>query len=99
MLLKDQHHGYCSWAEFEGNQRVIANTIEQMAVFVPALLALAAGAPAARMAPIVALALVFALARLAFWVGYHAGTRLRAPGMAATLAINVATLVAAAWTL
>ncbi len=77
------------------NQRVITNTIEQLAVFVPALLALAAGAPAARMAPIVALAWVFVLARLAFWIGYHAGTRLRAPGMAATLAINVATLIAA----
>ncbi|MGA3403685.1 MAG: MAPEG family protein [Acetobacteraceae bacterium] len=79
------------------NQRVITNTIEQLAVFVPALLALATGAPAARMAPIVALAWVFALARLAFWIGYLAGTRLRAPGMAATLVVNVATLVAAAW--
>jgi uncharacterized membrane protein YecN with MAPEG domain len=78
------------------NQRAITNTIEQLAVFVPALLALAAGAPAARMAPIVALAYVFALARLAFWAGYLSGSRLRAPGMAATFAINVAALVAAA---
>jgi uncharacterized MAPEG superfamily protein len=79
------------------NQRVITNTIEQLAVFVPALLALAAGAPAARMAPIVALAWVFALARVAFWIGYLAGVRLRSPGMAATVAVNVATLVAAIW--
>ncbi len=79
------------------NQRVITNTVEQLAVFVPALLALATGAPAARMAPVVALAYVFALARLAFWIGYLAGTRLRAPGMAATFAVNVVTLVAAAW--
>ncbi len=79
------------------NQRVISNTIKQSAVFVPALLALAAGAPAARMAPIVALAWVFALARLVFWIGYLAGARLRAPGMAATFVVNVATLVAAAW--
>jgi len=78
------------------NQRAITNTIEQLAVFVPALLALATGAPAARMAPIVALAFVFALARLAFWFGYLAGSRLRAPGMAATFVVNVATLVAAA---
>ena len=75
----------------------ITNTIEQLALFVPALLALAAGAPAARMAPIVALAWVFALARLAFWAGYLAGARLRAPGMAATFVVNVATLVGAAW--
>ena len=25
VLLKDQHEGYISWAEFERNQRVIAN--------------------------------------------------------------------------
>jgi uncharacterized membrane protein YecN with MAPEG domain len=79
------------------NQRVITNTIEQLAVFVPALLALAAGAPAARMAPVVALAFVFALARLAFWIGYLAGARLRAPGMASSFLVNVVTLVAAAW--
>jgi hypothetical protein len=79
------------------NQRVITNTIEQLVVFVPALLALAAGAPAARMPPIIALAWVFALARVAFWAGYLAGARLRAPGMAATFAVNAATLVAAAW--
>ena len=79
------------------NQRVITNTVEQLAVFVPALLALAAGAPGARMAPIVALAWVFALARLAFWIGYLAGARLRAPGMAATVAVDLATLVCAAW--
>jgi uncharacterized MAPEG superfamily protein len=79
------------------NQRVITNTVEQLAVFVPALLALAAGAPAARMNPIVALAYVFALARLAFWIGYVAGVRLRSPGMAATGAVNIATLLAASW--
>lgn len=79
------------------NQRVITNTVEQLSAFVPALLALAAGLPAARMGPIVALAYVFALARLAFWIGYLAGVRLRAPGMAATGAVNIATLCAAAW--
>jgi uncharacterized MAPEG superfamily protein len=79
------------------NQRVITNTIEQLVVFVPALLTLAAGAPAARMAPVVALAWVFALARVAFWVGYLAGSRLRAPGMAATVVVNAITLVSAVW--
>jgi uncharacterized MAPEG superfamily protein len=75
------------------NQRVISNSVEQLAAFVPAL---AAGVRAGKMGQVVALALVFALARLAFWVGYLAGPRLRAPGMAATLAVNVVTLVAAA---
>lgn len=80
------------------NQRVISNTVEQLVAFVPALLALAAGVRGDRMGQVVALALVFALARLVFWIGYLAGTRQRAPGMAATLAVNVVTLLTAAWT-
>jgi uncharacterized membrane protein YecN with MAPEG domain len=79
------------------NQRVITNTIEQLAVFVPALLALAAGAPAARMAAVVALAWVFALARVVFWIGYLAGATLRAPGMAATFVVNAIAVVSAIW--
>ena len=78
------------------NQRVISNSVEQLAAFVPGLLALAAGVRTGQMGQVVALALVFALARLAFWVGYLGGPRLRAPGMAATMAVNVVTLVAAA---
>ena len=100
----DKYHGIPPYHETRAyvaflrtNQRVITNTIEQLSVFVPAYLALAAGAPAARMAPIVALAWVFALARLAFWIGYLAATRLRAPGMAATFAVNLATLISAIW--
>jgi hypothetical protein len=48
------------------NQRVITNTVEQGLVFVPALLALAAGAPSARMPQVLALPVVFAVARCAF---------------------------------
>jgi uncharacterized MAPEG superfamily protein len=81
------------------NQRVIGNTLEQMAVFVPALLALAAGADGRAMPQVMALALVFALARLAFWVGYLLSPLLRGPGMAATFAASAAALVwaGAAW--
>jgi uncharacterized membrane protein YecN with MAPEG domain len=77
------------------NQRVLTNTVEQMTGFVPALLALAAGAASDRMRFVVAAGLVFALARLVFWAGYILGPLLRAPGMAATLAVNIGTLVAA----
>jgi uncharacterized membrane protein YecN with MAPEG domain len=77
------------------NQRVLTNTVEQLVGFAPALLALAAGAPPGWMSMIVAAALVFALMRLAFWGGYLLGPLLRAPGMAATFAINVATMIAA----
>ncbi len=74
------------------NQRVISNTVEQMAILVPAMLALAAGAPSARMAEVLALPPVFALARLLFWAGYLAAPLLRAPGMAASFSASAAAL-------
>ena len=79
------------------NQRIIGNTMEQMLVFCPALLALAAGVPAARMPDVVALALIFAAARLLFWLGYLIRPMLRAPGMAATFASSTAAVFAAIW--
>jgi uncharacterized membrane protein YecN with MAPEG domain len=79
------------------NQRALTNSVEQLAGFAPALLALAAGVAPGRMRFVVAAGVVFALARLAFWAGYLVGPMLRAPGMAATFAINVATLIAAIW--
>jgi len=77
------------------NQRVISNTVEQMAVFAPAMLALAAGAPSSRMAEVLAVPLVFALARLVFWAGYLTAPVLRAPGMAASFLACLAALGAA----
>jgi uncharacterized membrane protein YecN with MAPEG domain len=77
------------------NQRALTNTVEQIAGFVPALLALAAGAPPGWMPGVLALGLVFGAARLVFWGGYLMGPLLRAPGMAATFAVNVATFAAA----
>ena len=79
------------------NQRVISNTVEQMAAFAPALLALAAGTSPARMPVVAALGFVFACARLGFWIGYIVGPNLRAPGMTATFAVNLVTASAAAW--
>jgi hypothetical protein len=79
------------------NQRVITNTVEQLCIFLPALLALAAGVTGGQLPYVLALALVFAGARLAFWVGYVLAPVARAPGMAATVATNAATLLSAAW--
>jgi uncharacterized membrane protein YecN with MAPEG domain len=79
------------------NQRALTNTVEQLAGFAPSLLALAAAAPPAWMPFVVAAGLAFALARLVFWGDYLLGPMLRAPGMAASFAINVATLGAAVW--
>ena len=78
-------------------QRVIGNTVEQLAVFAPALLALAAaGGP---MRGVAALGIVFAAARLAFWIGYAVHPLARAPGMAATAACSLGALgwAALAW--
>lgn len=79
------------------NQRVISNTLEQLAVFAPALLALAARSDPADMPAVLALGGTFALARLAFWGGYLRAPLFRAPGMAATFGITMATLIGALW--
>jgi uncharacterized membrane protein YecN with MAPEG domain len=79
------------------NQRVIANTVEQMTMFAPALLAFAARAEPGQMGSITALGFVFAMARLVFWAGYLRAPLFRAPGMAATAGCTVAALVTAIW--
>ncbi len=81
------------------NQRVIGITLEQMAVFCPALLAWAAGAAPAAMPGVIALGIVFGGARLVFWVGYLLHPMARALGMAPSFAASLAALVAAltAW--
>jgi uncharacterized membrane protein YecN with MAPEG domain len=79
------------------NQRALTNTVEQLVGFAPALTALAAGAPPTWMPGVVALGFVFGVARLVFWGGYLTGPLLRAPGMAATFAVNAATYAAAVW--
>lgn len=83
------------------NQRVITNTVEHLLVFGPALLALAAGADRRQMPGVIALAVVFAVARAAFWAGYLVAPLGRAIGMAATLVATAAALGGAAsvWTL
>lgn len=81
------------------NQRAITNTVEQLAVFAPSLVALAAAVDEARLGAALALGPVFAAARLAFWAGYALHPLARAPGMAATGACSVAALLwaIAAW--
>lgn len=81
------------------NQRVISNTVEQLAVFAPALLAWGAGGGAAAMPGVLAAGFAFALARAAFWLGYHLHVFGRAPGMAATIGLNALALAMAgrAW--
>lgn len=69
----------------EIDRRCLQNTVEQFVIFIPAWLTLAILLPDARLALVPALALSFAVARFAFWYGYHRTPTGRAFGFAATL--------------
>ena len=67
------------------NQRYLQNTLEQTVVFLVALFGLAAYMDdGGQMRAVLATAVVWTLARLAFWIGYHRSAAMRglgAPGM------------------
>lgn len=73
------------------NQRYLQNTLEQIVVFGAALFGLAAYSPdGAAMRAVLATAVVWVLARFAFWVGYHRSVAMRglgAPGMALNMIV------------
>lgn len=75
------------------NQRYLQNTLEQTVVFAAALFGLAAYSPTAgAMRAVAAMAVVWVLARIAFWLGYHhsaAARGLGAPGMALSMIVLV----------
>lgn len=75
------------------DQRVLANTTEQalLALLIWPFAGLTLGPSV-----IIVLGLAFAVARIAFWVGYHVSPPLRAFGFAATF---YATVLAAFWSL
>ena len=61
------------------NQRYLQNTLEQAALFVPALFLLAYHASDLRVVP--ATAIVWTLGRWAYWIGYHIGSPWRGLGV------------------
>ncbi len=73
-------------------QRVLANSVEQTLVFVPALAALVASLPLPDLGAAVVATGLFVLGRLLFWAGYLVHPFWRAPGMAMTLAVNLIVL-------
>jgi hypothetical protein len=77
--------------------RVVENTLQQYVMFLVGTLALSVNLTAEQMRAIPATAVVFVVARIAFWVGYRIHPLYRAFGMAATGYLNVGILAFALW--
>ena len=73
--------------------RVADNTLEQNFVFVVASLALSTVVPLPYLQVVWSCAIVFVVARSAFWLGYRINPLYRAPGMSATAYMNLAIIV------
>lgn len=64
------------------NERYLQNTLEQTALFVPGLLALAVYCPDGQsMRAVVATAITWIISRGAFWIGYNQGSQYRIIGI------------------
>jgi hypothetical protein len=74
------------------NGRVVDNTLQQFVLFLVATTALSVNLTPAQMRIIPAAAIVFVMARAAFWVGYRIHPLYRAFGMAATGYLNAGLL-------
>ena len=84
-------HAESRTMEIDG--RVADNTLQQNFVFAVATLALATVVPRSSLQVVWACAIVFVVARLVFWFGYRRHPLYRAPGMAATMYLNVGMIV------
>ena len=73
--------------------RVVDNTLQQTFVFLVGTTALSAALSPEHLQLLLALAIVFVVARVAFWVGYRMHPLYRAPGMAATSYMNLGILL------
>jgi uncharacterized MAPEG superfamily protein len=78
-------------------QRALTNSVEQTAIFAPALLAAAVLADPADIRFAGVMTALFCAARGFFWVGYVINPLYRAPGMIMTLNINVAVVAYAVY--
>lgn len=70
---------------FQVNQRVMTNSIEQLAMFAPLLLALATVVEAEHAFLIPLHVCLWTSGRVLFWIGYHVSLSWRAPGFDWTL--------------
>jgi uncharacterized MAPEG superfamily protein len=78
-------------------QRALTNSVEQTAIFVPALLTAAVLADPGDIRFAGVMTALFCAARGLFWVGYVTSSLYRAPGMIMTLNINIAVVVYAVY--
>ena len=76
------------------NQRVLTNSVEQAAIFIPVLVALATRVDAAHVQLLPISVGSWVAARIAFWIGYRRSPSWRSPGMAWT---HSTTLLTIAW--
>lgn len=79
------------------NGRVVDNTVQQYLLFGVAALAVAASAEGDQLGVVAAGAIIFVIARLAFWIGYRIRPLYRAAGFASTFYLNVALFGYALW--
>ena len=68
------------------SQKVLTNSVEQIAVFAPLMLAAATVVPADRLGVLTAATMLYVLGRVVFWIGYLIHPYARAPGMVMTAA-------------
>ena len=79
------------------NCRVVDNTVQQYLLFAASSLAVAAGARGDQLSVVAAAAIVFVVARLAFWIGYRIRPVYRAAGFASTFYLNMVMFGYAVW--
>ena len=77
--------------------RSVDNTTQQFLLFLGGSLALAANLTAERLPIVGAAAIVFVVARFAFWIGYRIKPAYRAFGFASTAYLNLALIAASLW--
>lgn len=80
-------------------QRVLTNTVEQVAVFGPALLAASVLMEAGRLPALSVAAGLFVAGRLLFWAGYLLDPLHRSIGMVVTMNVNAGLLAYCLWRL
>jgi hypothetical protein len=79
------------------NIRVADNTLQQLVLFFAGSMSLAARIAPEHIRVIGAAAIVFVIARIAFWIGYRVHPLYRAPGFSSTAYLNIGLIVAALW--